>query len=149
MLEANHPKQTLLFYFSEDFSEDDVDQLRASVERLGQARRWPGDAPWLVDETDYDVEDAAQDQPVRTVGVAYQIYSAMPPWGSKLPPDVDRRQYEEVTTILDEMKQLSARIGRQIGLELDGDDIGRIDKGEEDRSIRIGLMDEWRKAVGA
>jgi len=56
---------------------------------------------------------------------------------------------EEVSVLVEYLRGLSSRESISFELELDGDCVGSIRKGEMDRSLSLGLLGEWRRHLGA
>lgn len=139
----NHPIQSFLFYLSGDVDEVVVTNLRELIEQLAKKRRWTIRPPQFVDSTE-EPADPSRDESIRTVGAVLRVYSALPPWGDRLPPEVDRAHLEEVESVIDALSRFSSNTGHEIAVELDGAQLGWIEKGSPDRSLAEGLLYEWR-----
>lgn len=133
----DHPKQKLLFYVAQDVDESVRNTIHQLVDRLANSRSWVIAPPRFV-----DVEDSGE-TPVETVGGELEIYSALASVG--LARDVDRQHFDEVVSVVDAVKTLSAQAGLAFEFELDGNFVGAIEDGELDRSLRVGLLEEWKK----
>lgn len=133
----DHPKQKLLFFVAQDVDASIRDCIRRLVDKLAVSRSWVIGPPRIV-----DVKDSGN-SPSETVGGELQIYSALTPGG--LARDVDGQHFDEVTSIVDAVKVLSAQSGLAFEFELDGTFVGAIEDGELDRSLRVGLLQEWKK----
>jgi hypothetical protein len=84
--------------------------------------------------------------PVETVGGFLEIYSALPPL--TLPREIDLQHLDEVTALVNALRDFSREFSLSIEFELDGELIGAIDNGEMDRSLAEGLLGEWRRQLG-
>jgi hypothetical protein len=84
-----------------------------------------------------------KDGPLETLGGELEIYSALPP--ASLPRDVDRQHFEEVSAIVQALRELSQREGLAFEFELGGVYAGSIEDGQIDRTLKIGLLDEWQR----
>jgi hypothetical protein len=80
---------------------------------------------------------------IETVGGFVEIYSALPPW--TLPREIDRLHFEEVSTLVNALRDFSRQNGLSFEFELDGNYVGAIDNGEMDASLGEGLLGEWRR----
>jgi hypothetical protein len=110
--------------------------------RLPDRRAWVISSPQLVDYID-ELPGGEQ----HNYGGVLEMYSAFPPWDKQLPKSVDASHFEEVSLILDELCRLTKQFNCTIVLQLDRTQMGYIRNGELDRSIQIGLIDEWKKAL--
>ncbi|GAA4441191.1 hypothetical protein GCM10023155_46650 [Bremerella cremea] len=139
-VKTNHPRSTFCFYASgRNLSDDLWHQMRTVVTTLSKSRTWVIGPPTLADENDGEV---------RWIGGSLEIYTALPPFGADLPKDVDRRHLEEVTAIVDAMTKLSGQTDLEISFTLDQTYVGRIKGGKPDSMIQVGLLGEWKKALG-
>jgi hypothetical protein len=84
---------------------------------------------------------------LRTLGGFIELYSTLPPWCDALPQDVDRAHLEEVKALISALADLSKKTGHEIAFELDSSQIGWIERGVVDRSLREGLIEEWEKSL--
>lgn len=146
-IDPDHPVQSLLFCYSNEVSDYDVEEMHSLVDRLAGGRSWIIGPPEFVDFTENPEGDNEEDQPVRTVGGVARLYSALPPWGNKLPNDIDRAHFDEVSFVINCLCDLSARRNQEITLELDQDELGWIKQGEPDHRLRVGLLDELSKKL--
>ena len=85
----------------------------------------------------------------RTVGGELDLYSALPPWGSQLPLEVDRANLEDAEQVVAAMAEFSRGTATRIVFSLNDEDMGSIDKGVGDRGITVGLLGEWRRVLDA
>jgi len=74
------------------------------------------------------------------------IYSALPPL--HLPEEVDRQHLEEVCHLIEAVRAFSKAQALPFEFELDGTFVGSIEAGTLDRSLREGLLGEWKKHLG-
>lgn len=142
-MNPNHPKQRLVFYISDDIvDENDVVEMHDLVTDLAASRDWVVGPPIFVNESQADVEAGE----LRTVGGFFELFSALPPWGNALPKETDRAHFDEVKATIDALAALSEKTGHEIAFELDGAQIGWIEKGAIDNSLREGLLGEWERS---
>lgn len=138
----NHPKQKLVFYISDDIEDErDVFGMHEAVTSLSRSLKWVIGPPVFLNETQDDPEAGEW----RTVGGFIELFSALPPWGAALSPEVDRAHFEEVKATIDALTAFSKQTGHEIAFELDGAQIGWIEKGIVDNSLREGLLGEWER----
>ena len=143
-MDPAHAKQRLLFYISDAIDDShDIADMKKVIEEVAVMREWVIAPPDFVDES--EINDEAG--PLRTVGGCLEMYSALPPWGDALPPEIDRAHLDEVKTIIHAVAAFSKRTGHEIAFELDGSQIGWIENGIVDNSLREGLLEEWEKTL--
>jgi hypothetical protein len=139
----DHPIQELLFFALGDVD----DHVRAAcedlVERLAEKMDWVIGPPEFVDAQEDASELSAGDQPVVTVGGVLKLYTAHPPWSLPLP--VDRRHFNEVSTLIEELRVVSTQEGIAFELELSGELVGLIQDGEFDKALKEGFLGEWKR----
>lgn len=138
-----HPTCCLYFVMDGDINGDRMDAFESWLARASSQRSWVIQPPELVDYLD---EDDSLGGSSHTFGCALRMYSALPPWGEKLPKDVDRKHLAETEFLLNELSSLSRQLDCNFRLQLDRTPIGVISRGELDEGISIGLVGEWRKA---
>jgi hypothetical protein len=143
--DRNHPIQKLLFFLAQDVSEEDRYLVRSFIERLAATREWVIRPPKVVDEVD-EPENSIEDSPVETVGGYVEIYSALQPL--QLPREIDLQHLEDVTTLVEAVRDLSEQHSLAFEFELDGEFVGSIEDGRLDRCLSEGLLGEWRKHLG-
>lgn len=80
-------------------------------------------------------------------GGSFEVYSALPPWGAKLPLETDRAHYQEVEEVVSELCRLSRDFGMSFQLQLDGTVVGGVRDGSMDRMLDQGLMQPWKQAL--
>lgn len=137
----DHPKQKLLFHVAQDFGEELPPIVQSVVGEIGRGRDWLIEPPHFIDE----IHSSNFGTPVRTVGGKLMVYSALPPW--RLPIEADKQHLEEVTWLIEALRQLSAEHGLAIEFELDGTFVGSVEDGRIDHTLSEGLLGEWRKEL--
>jgi len=125
----NQPRQKLLFYVDQDVNEDITKKICDMVDHLAVSRSWLLAPPRVVTVD-------------TSVGGELEIYSALPPM--VLEKDVDRKHLDEVEDVVEAVRKLSESEQLVFEFELDGTYVGTIEDGEIDRTLRVGLLDEWR-----
>jgi hypothetical protein len=140
-LAFDHPKQKLLFYVAQDFGDDFPPMMQRVVTEIGRGRDWLIGPPVFMDE----LHASNLGTPVRTVGGVLEIYSALPPW--ELPIDIDQQLLEEVTWLVEALRQFSATQRLAIEFELDGTFVGSVEDGRADRTLSDGLLGEWQRGL--
>lgn len=137
----DHSKQKLLFYIAQDFEDDLPPEVERVVAEIARGRDWLIAPPVFMDE----LHASTLGTPVRTVGGVIEVYSALPPW--ELPIDLDRQHLEEVTWLVEALRQFSAKRKLAIEFELDGTFVGSVEEGRMDRTLAEGLLGEWRRGL--
>jgi hypothetical protein len=136
-----HPRQKFVFYLAQDVNNDVRSSIHKLVERLRLSRFWTLGPPRLIDSIQL-IDDSSPGTPVETVGGELDIYSALPPHA--LPAAVDRQHLEEIEAIVEAVRDLSGRDSLAFEFELGGTYVGAVEDGEVDRTLKVGLLDEWR-----
>ena len=136
------PREALLFYVAQPITPEIREEVRAFVAGLQGRRAWMLGAPELVDFTE-DLATRIEDEPVETVGAQLEVCSAKIAGG--LPKDVDAAFYDEVSEIVEAVRQFSERAGIAFDFMYGDTFVGEIEDGEVDRALQVGLLDEWRK----
>jgi len=137
----DHPKQKLLFYIAQDFEDDLPPEVERVIAEIARGRNWLIGPPVFMDE----LHASNLGTPVRTVGGVLEIHSALPPWN--LPIDVDRQHLDEVTWLVEALRQFSFVRSLAIEFELEGTFVGSVEDGQIDRTLSEGLLGEWRRAL--
>src|SRR5262245_22724782 len=97
-LRPDHPKQSLLFYTLRLIDDSLREKLEESIEEFAESRAWVIEAPQVV-TVDEDWEKVPRgDTPFQGTGILLPLYSTHPP--NKLPSDIDHRQFDEVTELV-------------------------------------------------
>lgn len=111
--------------------------MEAAISSLAGSRAWVIEGPRFVNET---LEpESPEDYPIQTVGGYLELFSAWPPWGNRLPREIDKAQLTDVESVIDAMIIFSKGTAKEIAFELDGTQVGWISNGEPDRGIREGV----------
>lgn len=139
-----HPTSCLYIVLGEDPTEALMDRFEEWLGDICSRRKWTISSPELIDYIDEDGSGSS----THTYGCALRMYSALPPWGEKLPKEIDRDHFLETKFLVDELSQFSIRENCSFRLQLDTAFVGVIDKGSVDERIEVGLIGEWRKAHG-
>lgn len=134
----------LLFYLSDDFTEHDVVRLKQSIKRLAEIGEWSLGPPAFIDHVEQPDTGNPDDQPIRTVGG----FLNMNRLSHALNTEVEKAHYGEAKRVVDAMKEFASHTGCEIEFELGGEIVGDVRDGKASKSIEIGLLDEWRKALG-
>jgi hypothetical protein len=146
---TDHPTTDLGFHIYEPTVTNlEADSLRAAIQRLAHARQWAIREPTFEDVI-IARGDPTKDQPIRRVGGRLPLFETLPPWGQRLPIDVNREQLAEVEYLIDALCAFSRDQGIAIVFQLNGEDIGWIRNGEPDDLIKVGLIGEWRRHLAA
>jgi hypothetical protein len=133
----DHPLDALEF-FLQDPSAQAASRFTTFLLDLRQ-RSWTLRPPELVDEQE-------EGSGCRNLGGVLQVYCGHPPWGDKLPVDIDAAQFRETRELLQDLCSLSREMGPFV-VWFDGEEIGDIADGRIDRSLREGLLQEWERTV--
>ena len=142
VLKPDHPKQTLLFFVAQDLDLNGRAKLRDLVLRLA-SHHWINGPPRFLNSREQPADTSRGDMPVETVGGFVEIYSALPPW--TLPREIDRQHLDEVSTLVNALRNFSRENGLSFEFELDGKFVGAIDDGVMDVCLAEGLLGEWRR----
>ncbi|HET9395116.1 MAG TPA: hypothetical protein VFO36_03590, partial [Nitrospiraceae bacterium] len=135
-----------LFIVAQDVDDDVRASVREFVRQLAPLRNWLNGPPRFVHSKERPADRSRGDMPVETVGAYLDIYSASPPL--MLPREIDLQHLEEVTTLVDAVRDFSRETTLEFEFELDGNFIGAVADGEMDRSLSEGLLDEWKRQLG-
>ena len=133
-------KQTILFFVYGDIDNDLAPEIEPLVERLTKARKWLIAPPQFVDSI--EEPENPIDEPIRTLGGHFEIFSALPP--NRLSPEIDKVHLSEVETTVDMLLAFSKEKQMTFQIELDGQLVGEIENGSPDRSLTDGLLNPWR-----
>jgi hypothetical protein len=137
---SDHPRQQFVFLLRSEPTPDLLDELRRGVSSLAARRSW------TIQEPPY-FEGGASGATLH--GGHFEVYSALPPWGEKLPLEIDRAHYEEVQEVVNELCKLSHDHGMSFQLQLDGTIVGGVRNGSPDKMLSEGLLLPWKQAVRA
>lgn len=81
------------------------------------------------------------------VGGVVEIYSGYPPWGDRLPLEVDRAQLDEVRCTIAALSDFSREYDREIAIEYGGELIGTIVAGAPHPTLTEGLLGPWEQQL--
>jgi hypothetical protein len=138
----NYPRQLLLFFVAQDVGEEIRFRVKNLVERLAGSREWVIRPPRFVDST-FNSEKPDVDSAVVTVGGDIELYPALP--GTNLPREIDLLHLNEVEYLVEQLREFSQVNALAIELELDHIFVGAIEDGILDKTLKEGLLGEWRK----
>jgi hypothetical protein len=133
--DSAHPKQTLTFSARGPWSAHARERVESALLGLGSIR-WTLGPPQVSWEPD-------------AMLVQVQIHSALPPWGERLPVEVDEAEFRQTSSLLEALTKLSLELGFQGEVELDGTWIGTIDRGRADRGVTEVLLSEWERGLAS
>ncbi len=140
-----HPTNLLYIVVDSELHDDVMRKFEEWLSALPTQRSWVIDSPELIDYFD---ESGSLGDSSHTFGCGLRMYSALPPWGEKLPKEVDLQHLQEVEFLIEELAALSKQSGCNFRVQLDRTPVGTIVRGELDEGIKVGLLGEWRKAHG-
>ena len=143
-IDLNHPRQKFIFYVAQDINDEIREKVSELLRQLAGRRSWVIAPPKFVDSVD-EPERGSNDDTVETLGGVFEIYSALPP--IKLSREVDRQHLEEVEEIVEAVRQLTEKEELTFEFMLDGTYVGSSENGMIDRTLKTGLLDEWRMHV--
>ena len=139
----HHPRQKFLFFVAQDINDSIRSKIRQLIDTISSSRSWIIGPPRFVDSV--DKIGTIQDSPIETLGGELEIYTALHPL--KLPKDIDRQHLKEVEAIVDAVRVLSEYEQLAFEFELDGVSVGAIDDGIINKTLRVGLLNEWKKGL--
>jgi hypothetical protein len=143
-MDTNHPTIELLFYIADDIDdENDVLSMKTVVNEVGASRSWIIAPPVFVNESAKDNEAGE----LRTVGGVLRLFSALPPWGDVLSPDIDRAHLAEVKAVIGALIPFSETTKHEIAFEVDGVPVGWIERGVVGKSLNEGLLIPWERSL--
>lgn len=145
-MRPDHPRQRLLFFFTEEPTDAVVQAFHALMDQLASDGPWSVGSPQYVDEID-DSDLSAGDSPVHTIGGVLELYSAHPPWGEYLPKQMDACQLDECKRIVNSLIAFSQSHGCEFTLSLENQDIGEISHGHADYGVSEIFLAEWERAL--
>ncbi len=138
-----HPTNLLYVVIDDGLSDGVMHDFEEWLATLPSQRSWVIQSPELIDYFD---ENGSPGDSSHTYGCGLRMYSALPPWGEKLPKEVDLQHLQETEFLIEELVKLSKQSGCNFRLQFDRSPIGKIVDGELDEGITVGLLGEWRKA---
>ena len=145
-MSSNHPRQRLVFYVAQDFDDSIREAVKGFVHELAGGREWVIRPPKIVD-TSVEAENPENDAPVLTLGGYIELYSALP--GTNLPKEVDLQHLKEVEHLVEQVRAFSEKHSLAFEFELNGTFVGSSEDGILDRTLKVGLLGEWRKHLSS
>lgn len=138
------PREKLLFYVADDLTPPIREHVRQLVERFAKERQWLLGPPKYIELVEH-FATRIEDLPVETVGGEFEVYS--PHAADELPTEVDAQLYTEVNQLVQAVRSLSEEHGVAFEFMYGGNYAGAIEAGKINRTLQVGLLDEWRKRV--
>jgi hypothetical protein len=138
-MRPDHPVDSLDF-FLQDPNTQAAQRFTAFLQELRE-RTWTLRPPELVDEQE---EGSA----CRNLGGVLELFCGHPPWGDRLPADIDAAQLRETRDLLQQLCSLSNETGPFV-VWFDGEEIGEIADGRMCRSLQEGLLEEWARSLAS
>lgn len=136
MPNSDYPIQKLLFFVAQDHDDALTPVIERFVDELSGSRSWSASRPVFLNES-WDG--------LTILGGYLSIYSALTP--HQLPPELDRRNLEEIKDFIQRLKVLSEENEIAFELELDGVPVGTIEDGIVDENLRVILLEEWERTL--
>jgi hypothetical protein len=132
----------LAFLFAFDApAEESAEEMGRLVAQLNEDRLWSGGPIRFVNEIDASSASQPEDVPIHTVGGTLQLRRQ-----DDSPPSIEAAQLAEVELLMERLRAFTRSAGSVV-IQYDGEEIGGIENGEMDRSLSVGLLDEWRARV--
>ena len=138
-MREDHPVDRLVVALEGDPTTSILGAMGASAERLAGRRTWVIDPPNFLDQSD---ESGA-----RWAGFGLRLYTALPPWGDEIDPQVDRAHLEEVKELVGEVCRLSEAHGASFQVEYAGEFVGMVETGRMDSGLKDTLIGEWERTI--
>jgi hypothetical protein len=139
---AQHPRQNICFFLAQDIDEPLLSQVKDLVDELASLRNWVIGPPRFIYQK---AEAKGGDEPIITLGGALEIHDARLPL--TIPKDIDFAEFKEVEELVEIVRQFSEILALSIEFYLDAMFIGSIESGILDRTLKVGLLEEWRKRL--
>lgn len=149
MVSPDHPRVPLLFAIEWELTDEVADAMASFVDDVVRSREWTITIPRFVDELDDSSGADPDDEPIRTIGLAAEVLSGFPPWGDRIPVDVDRVEWDDVSLLVQKFADFSRQQNVEIVVEFDGEAIGWIKNGSVDSGLTETLLCEWRRSIDA
>lgn len=138
------PRDKLLFYVADEVTPQTRERVRRFVSEIANSRQWLLGPPQYLHLTE-DLATRDGDLPIETVGGELEVCSARIPGG--LPRDIDARHYAEVNDLVQGVRRLSGEAAVPFEFMYSGIYAGAVEAGEIDKTLQVGLLDEWRKRI--
>jgi hypothetical protein len=139
----DHPKQRLLFALEPGYPDTAVRAVKVLVDKLRGSRDWVVAPPEFVNEA----TEAPAETPIHTLGAHLDLYVGHGEWADRLPAEIDRALFEEVSSLVQAFTELSRQFNVEVALELDDDQIGWIEQGVPDRGVAQVFLGEWERSL--
>ncbi|MEU4619617.1 hypothetical protein AB0G04_06530 [Actinoplanes sp. NPDC023801] len=140
-MREEHPIDRLVVALEGEAPESLVTAMRESAIQLAGRRSWVLGPPQFIDQSD--------EYGTRWFGFGLSLYTALPPWGAEIDPQVDRAHLEEVKELLTEVCGISEKSGASFQVEYAGELNGMVESGEMDSGLKETLIGEWERALDA
>ncbi|GGN65393.1 hypothetical protein GCM10010112_26720 [Actinoplanes lobatus] len=140
-MREDHPVDRLVVALEGDATASMVQVMRASAQRFADRRAWVLGPPSFLDRSDEPGD--------RWVGFGLRIYTALPPWGDEIDPQVDRAHLEEVKELVAEICRISEEHCASFQVEYAGEFIGMVESGRMDSGLADNLIGEWERVIDA
>ena len=134
------PDLLYLLFAIEDPDIDMAPAIASLVRQLNEEREWGCGEIAFVNEIDEASVTQPGDEPIWTLG---GLLTLTRPTGDALS---ERTQLEDVEILVDRLCRFT-KGGPAFVVDYDGEEIGSIADGRADRSLRDGLLGEWRKRL--
>lgn len=123
----------LLFAF-ELPTDDSPEAMERLVASLNEERVWTRGPIEFVDEIDDGPVSQTGDLPLRTVGGALRLTRV-----EDSPAAVEQAQLDDIAFLIERLRVFTIRAG-SIVIEYDGEEVGAIENGQIEDSLRRGLL---------
>jgi hypothetical protein len=114
--------------------------MQMSAETLAGRRAWVLGPPVYLDQSD---------ERGHWVGFGLSLYTALPPWGEEIDPQVDRAHLEEVKELVGEICRISDEYGASFQVEFASELVGMVESGHMDSGLEVTLIGEWERVLNS
>jgi hypothetical protein len=104
---------------------------------------WARQPPQLVDEVDEEESRREGDVEARNTGIVLVLP------GPSSDRETESSALNETVALLDAFERCAARTGCEFAVDLNGENIGNIDRAGMSRDLHEGLLNPWRAAIEA
>jgi hypothetical protein len=139
-LRVGHPKKRLLFSVVQPADDRLRSDVGHCVAALVKSRTWSLARPRFIHEIIWPRCESHGDLPIETLGGDVDVYSA-------LPPNLDRRQLDDVTAIFSAIGTFSRSKAVTFQVELGDAIIGMVSAGEMDRQLSEESLGAWTRRL--
>lgn len=144
-IKTDHPKTVLYIRLTTKLTETVDNAFDSMLEELASKHTWTISPP---EGMDYWEQEEWDESPVHIYGCALDMYSALPPWGSQLPKDIDLQHFNEASLLLDRIAKIAIEQGCDFEVQLDQTFMGNITPTGTGRGITEVFLGEWKKVLG-